>query len=173
MEIIPDHALRLAEALIFASAEPVSAEALARQLGPEIDIGQLMTQLSVRHAGRGFELIAVAGGWHFCTAPDLAGEVQPVGQKPRAIPRVAMEVLVLIAYEQPITRSEIEAFRGAAVPQKTMDLLLELNLIRAVGRKAAPGRPALWATTDTFLATFSLETLGALPGDWTPLRAAD
>lgn len=164
MEDIPDHVLRLAEALIFASAEPVSGEALARQLGPEIDIGHLITQLTIRHAGKGFELVSVAGGWHFRTAPDLAGALQPVHQKPRAIPRVAMEVLVLIAYEQPVTRAEIEAFRGAAVSQKTMDLLLELNLIRSVGRKASAGRPVLWATTDTFLTTFGLETLSVLPG---------
>jgi segregation and condensation protein B len=173
MGSIADPVLRVAEALIFASAEPVTREALARRLGPGIDIDQLIAQLTVRHAGKGFELVAAAGGWQFRTAPDLAAALQPVGDKPKLIPRVAMEVLVLIAYEQPVTRPEIEAFRGVAVSQKTMDLLLELNLIRAVGRKAAPGRPSLWATTNNFLETFGLETLGALPGGWSPLRAAD
>lgn len=173
MEAIPEPVLRLAEALIFASAEPISRAALARQLGPEIDIGDVITQVTRRHAGKGFELVAAAGGWQFRTAPDLAGALQLVQEQPRTIPRVAMEVLILIAYEQPVTRAEIEAFRGAAVSQRTLDLLLELNLIRSVGRKAAAGRPTLWATTATFLATFGLAALAELPGAWMPLRAAD
>lgn len=173
MEPIPDQVLRLAEALFFATAEPLSGAALARRLGPEIDVARLIEALTARHSGHGFELVGVADGWQFRTAPDLAKDLLPATGKAKAIPRVAMEVLVLIGYEQPITRSEIEAFRGSAVSQKTIDLLLELNLIRSVGRKAVPGRPALWSTTNHFLTTFGLQTLGDLPGSWVPLRASD
>ena len=173
VEPIPDRLLRLAEALIFASAEPLSGAALARQLGPEIDVGRLIDALTDRHAGKGFGLEAVGGGWQFRTSPDLAQDLLPAATKAQSIPRVAMEILVLIGYEQPVTRGEIETFRGSAVSQKTMDLLLELNLIRSIGRKAAPGRPALWATTDHFLTTFGLQALGDLPGSWAPLRSPD
>jgi segregation and condensation protein B len=172
MDPFPEHLLRLAEALIFASAEPVTPATLADRLGPEIDVHRLADVLIDRHAGKGFELVASSGGWHFRTAPELAEALQLTQDREQRIPRVAMEVLVLIAYEQPIARAEIEACRSAALSQKTLDLLLELNLIRSIGRRPAPGRPILWATTHHFLSTFGLTALSDLPGSWRPLRAA-
>ena len=172
MDPFPEHLLRLAEALIFASAEPVTPATLASRLGPEVDVHRLADVLIDRHAGKGFELVAAAGGWHFRTAPELGEALQLTQDREKRIPRVAMEVLVLIAYEQPIARAEIEAFRGSVISQKTLDLLLELNLIRSIGRRPAPGRPILWATTNHFLSTFELTALSDLPGSWRTFRAA-
>lgn len=164
MNAISDHVLRLAEALIFTSHEPVSAATLMRQLDPDIDINELIAALTARHAGRGFELVIVAGGWCFRTAADLAPYLPALPGQEKRIPRVAMEVLTLIAYEQPLTRPEMEALRNAAISQKTLDLLLELDLVRSLGRKQVPGRPMLWGTTPQFLSLFSLERLEDLPG---------
>ncbi len=173
MILIPEATLRLAEALIFASDEPMSAAALARHVGPEIDLDQLIVALTARHAGMGFELVAVGAGWRFQTASDLAASVQAVREKDKRIPRVAMEILTLVAYEQPVTRAEIEAARDAALSQKTLDLLLELNLIRSLGRKPVGGRPILYGTTEHFLSLFGLRSLEDLPGFGTPSVAAE
>ncbi len=128
MSLIPEAVARLAEALIFAAEQPVSAAALSRHVGPEVDVTELIDVLTARHAGMGFQLVAVGGGWRFQTAPDLALSLQAAQEQDKRIPRVAMEVLTLIAYEQPTTRAEIEAARDTAVSQKTLDLLLELNV---------------------------------------------
>ena len=164
MTLISDITLRLAEALIFASDEPLSAASLSRSLGPEVDLDQLIVQLVARQAGRGFELVAVGAGWRFQTAADLAAAVQSVQERPRRIPRVAMEILTLVAYEQPMTRAEIEAIRDTVLPQKTLDLLLEEGLVRSLGRQPGGGRPILYGTTERFLSVFGLQSLEQLPG---------
>ncbi len=158
-----DQAVRLAEALIFAAAEPVGLAALARLLPPAIDVEPVMAALQARYAGRGVELAEVAGGWQFRTAPDLAPQLTRVVQQPRRLPRAAMEALSVVAYHQPVTRAEIEAVRGASLGQATMDALLEAGLIEPKGRKEVPGRPTLWATTPAFLAQFGLRSLRDLP----------
>ncbi len=158
-----ESALRLAEALVFASAEPVSARALSQLLPEGEDAEAVLAALASRYAGRGVELVAVAGGVQFRTAPDLASSLRKVVRQPRRLPRVAMETLAIIAYHQPVTRPEIEALRGASLSQETLDLLLEQGLITPEGRKEAPGRPTLWATTPHFLASFALASLADLP----------
>lgn len=90
---------------------------------------------------------------------------------PRCLPRVAMEVLALVALHQPVTRPEIEAVRGVSLGQGSMHALLEAGLIRPVGRRDAPGRPTLWATTPRFLAQFGLRSLHDLSGGGLPLPA--
>ncbi|HUC19127.1 MAG TPA: SMC-Scp complex subunit ScpB [Acetobacteraceae bacterium] len=156
-------ALRLAEALIFASAEPVSARALGQILPEGEEAEAVLAALARRYAGRGVELVPVAGGMQFRTAPDLAPSLRKVIQQPRRLPRVAMETLAIIAYHQPVTRPEIEALRGTSLSQETLDVLLEAGLIAPQGRKEAPGRPTLWGTTPHFLATFGLASLAELP----------
>ncbi len=155
--------IRLAEALIFASATPVPSSALVRSLSMEADFDAVMTGLTALYTGRGVELAQVAGGWQFRTAPDLAPRLRRVIEVPRRLPRVAMETLAIIAYHQPVTRPEIEEIRGASLSQNTMDQLLEAGLIVPKGRKEAPGRPTLWATTPSFLAQFGLSDLRQLP----------
>ena len=156
-------ALRLAEALIFASAEPVGPAALARALPDDVDVEPVLQALQARYAGRGVELAEVAGGWQFRTAPDLAPLLTRVVQQKRRLPRAAMETLAVVAYHQPVTRTEIETIRGASLGQGAMDALLEAGLIEPRGRKEVPGRPTLWGTTASFLAQFGLRDLRDLP----------
>lgn len=154
---------RLAEALIFASTEPVSTAAIARALPDDADPDTVLRRLQARYTGRGVELIEAAGGWHFRTAPDLAARLLRVVPQPRRLPRAAMEVLAVIAYHQPVTRAEIETVRGASLGHSTLDALLEAALVEPKGRKDVPGRPTLWGTTPGFLAQFGLRSLRDLP----------
>jgi segregation and condensation protein B len=158
-----DDSLRLAEALIFASAEPVSARALSRVLPDDADGDAILAALRDRYAGRGVELVEAGGGWMFRTALDLGPKLRKVVDVPRRLPRVSMETLAIIAYHQPMTRPEIEHIRGTALSQQTLDSLLELNLIAPKGRRESPGRPTLWGTTPEFLAHFGLTDLRELP----------
>ncbi len=155
--------VRLAEALLFASATPVPARALTQLLPPDADAEAVLAALRERHAGGGIELVEVAGGWQFRTAPDLAPRLRRVVQAPRRLPRAAMEVLAIVAYHQPVTRAEIEELRGVTLSQATLDALLEAGLMAPAGRREAPGQPTLWATTPAFLAQFGLRDLRQLP----------
>ncbi len=155
--------VRLAEAVIFASREPVSARTLANLLPESADVDAVLAELAALYTGRGVEIFAVAGGWQFRTAPDLAPALRKVVELPRKLPRAAMETLAIVAYHQPVTRTEIEEIRGAALSQTTLDLLLENGLITTKGRRETPGRPTLWGTTPAFLAQFGLNDLRDLP----------
>lgn len=154
---------RLAEALVFASTEAVGSAAIARILPADADVDAVMAGLQARYAGRGVELVQVAGAWQFRTAPDLAPHLVRIVPQPRRLSRAAMEALSVIAYHQPTTRTEIETVRGASLGQSTMDALIEAGLIEPRGRKEVPGRPTLWATTPTFLQQFGLGSLRDLP----------
>ena len=155
--------IRLAEALIFASATPVAPSSLVRALSLDADLPAVMQAVQARYAGGGVELVEAGGGWMFRTAADIAPRLRRVIDAPRKLPRVAMETLAIVAYHQPVTRPEIEEIRGASLSQSTMDQLLEAGLITPKGRKEAPGRPTLWATTPSFLAQFGLSDLRQLP----------
>ena len=158
-----DQAVRLAEAMIFASAEPVSAAALARALPDELDVEPVVAALQAHYAGRGVELVEAGGGWQFRTAADLAPALTRTIQQKRRLPRAAMETLAVIAYHQPVTRTEIEEIRGASLGQGVVEALLEAALITPLGRKEVPGRPTLWGTTPAFLTQFGLRDLRELP----------
>ncbi len=158
-----DQAVRLAEALIFASAEPVPIAALARNLPDDVDVEPVLAALQAHYAGRGVELIEAGGGWQFRTAADLAPALTRTIQQKRRLPRAAMETLAVVAYHQPVTRTEIEAIRGASLGQGVVEALLEAGLITPLGRKEVPGRPTLWGTTPAFLAQFGLRELRELP----------
>ena len=155
--------LRLAEAMVFASATPVTARALAQILPNDADADRILAQLRTRYVGRGVELVEVAGGVQFRTAPDLVERLRKVVMMPRRLPRVAMETLAIIAYHQPVTRPEIEEIRGTSLAQQTLDALLEAGLVAPKGRKESPGRPTLWGTTEGFLTQFGLKDLRDLP----------
>jgi segregation and condensation protein B len=158
-----DEALRLAEALVFASAAPVGARALSQILPDDMDADTVLAALRERYAGRGVELMETGGGVQFRTAADLAPLLRKVIEIPRRLPRVAMETLAIIAYHQPVTRPEIEEIRGASLSQQTLDSLLEADLVAPKGRRESPGRPTLWGTTPHFLAQFGLKDLRELP----------
>jgi len=161
---VPQDVLRLVEAFVFASAQPVTAAAL-RPLVPEpLDPAAVLDALQQQCATRGVGLVEAVGGWVFRTAPDLAGALGTVLAPPRRLSRAGLEVLAVVALHQPVTRAEIEAVRGASLAQATMDALLEAGLIQPAGRKEAQGRPALWVTTPIFLERFGLRSLRDLPG---------
>lgn len=160
---VPEEALRLAEALVFAASEPVPLRVLAALLPDQWAVEDVVTALRARYDGRGVELAEVAGGLSFRTAPDLAEKLKRVIPSPRRLPRVAMETLAIVAYHQPVTRPEVEEIRGASLSQNTLDALLEADLIAPKGRKEVPGRPTLWGTTPAFLAQFGLKDLRELP----------
>ena len=158
-----EHALRITEALIFASERPVPAARVQLALPPGIEAQTVLTALAARSAGRAVELVEVGGGFAFRTALDLAPAITRIVEVPRRLPRVAMEALSIIAYHQPVTRAEIEEIRGAALAQASIDALLDAGLIAPRGRKEAPGRPTLWATTARFLDQFGLKSLNEMP----------
>jgi segregation and condensation protein B len=158
-----DDMVRLVEAMVFASAGPVSPRAVTALLPDGVDPEPVMAALRARYAGRGVELVEIAGGWQFRTAPDLALRLRRVVQVPRRLPRAAMETLAIVAYHQPVTRPEIEEIRGAALSQATLDALLEAGLLAPRGRRESPGRPTLWGTTPAFLSQFGLQDLRDLP----------
>jgi segregation and condensation protein B len=156
--------LRLLEALLFAAPEPLSEEELTRRLGEESDVAALLRELGESYAGRGVNLVRLAGGWTFRTAPDLAPNLRSERAVSRKLSRAAVETLAIIAYHQPVTRAEIEAIRGVALARGTLDRLLEAGWVRPKGRRESPGRPLTWATTPAFLAHFGLDSLNELPG---------
>jgi segregation and condensation protein B len=154
--------LRMIEALLFASAEPVGEAALARRVGP--DAPMLVDELRRHYAPRGVNLVRVGGGWAFRTAPDLADALKVEEEVARKLSRAAVETLAIIAYHQPVTRAEIEQIRGVATSKGTLDILMEQGWVRPGRRRETPGRPLTWITTDRFLDHFGLETLKELPG---------
>ncbi|MCR0981352.1 SMC-Scp complex subunit ScpB [Roseomonas pecuniae] len=149
--------------MVFASATPVTAARLAPLLPPGVGAAETLAALAAAYEGRGVTLVNVAGGYAFRTAEDLAPVLTRVVEVPRRLPRVAMEALAIIAWHQPVTRGEIEEFRGTALSQTTLEILLENALIAPRGKKEAPGRPTLWATTPKFLEQFGLASLRDLP----------
>jgi segregation and condensation protein B len=156
--------LRLAEAYVFASPQPVTLAMLRALLPDPLDPSHVLNALQRNAAGRGVVLVEAGGGWAFRTAPDLAGPLAAALAPARHLPQAAMEVLAAIALHQPVTRAEVEAVRGAALAQPTLDALLDAGLVQPNGRKEAPGRPVLWATTQHFLEAFGLRSLRDLPG---------
>ena len=158
-----DH-LRLLEALLFAAPEPLAEDELARRLGDDADIAALLGELAAHYADRGVNLARLAGGWTFRTAADLAPALRSERIVARKLSRAAVETLAIIAYHQPVTRAEIEAIRGVAVAQGTIDRLMEAGWVRPSGRRDSPGRPLNWVSTPRFLAHFGLDGLADLPG---------
>ena len=161
---VPIDVLRLVEALVFASSEPLTAQRLGPLLPRDLEPAMVFSALERHCAGRGVILTRIGDGWTFRTAPDLGAQVRSMMPEARRLPRAAMETLVLIALHQPVTRAEIEDIRGVALAQTTMDLLLESGLVKPSGHKEAPGRPSLWVTTPQFLSQFGLQSLRDLPG---------
>ena len=120
--------------------------------------------LAQDYAGRGVNLVERVGAWSFQTAPDLAPLLRRDREEPRRLSRAGVETLAIIAYHEPVTRSDIEAIRGVAVGKGTIDVLLEAGWVRPAGRRESPGRPLLFATTPAFLRHFGLTSRRDLPG---------
>lgn len=156
--------LRLLEAMLFASTEPLDTASLAKRLPDGADVKSLLEQLQADYAMRGVNLVRVANKWTFRTAADLSWLMTRESTETRRLSRAAIETLAIIAYHQPVTRAEIEEIRGVITSKGTLDVLLETGWIRPRGRRKTPGRPLTFGTTEAFLSQFSLEQLGDLPG---------
>ncbi|MEP9371653.1 SMC-Scp complex subunit ScpB [Mesorhizobium sp. KR1-2] len=157
-------AVRMAEAIVFASAEPVSQKALAARLPEGVDVPATMAELQRIYSQRGVNLVRVADAWAFRTAGDLAFLMSRDAVQQKKLSRAALEVLAIIAYHQPVTRAEIEEIRGVETSKGTLDTLLETEWVRMRGRRRTPGRPVTYGTTDKFLDHFALEEIRDLPG---------
>jgi segregation and condensation protein B len=155
---------RSIEALLFAAAGPLSAAEMAARLPEGADVGAALMSLKRRYEGRGVELACVGDRWRLQTAQDLAYLMTEEREEPRRLSRDSQETLAIIAYHQPVTRAEIEAVRGVQASKGTLDVLLELGLVRMRGRRRTPGRPVTYGTTDAFLEHYGLASLTDLPG---------
>jgi segregation and condensation protein B len=164
MNEIDGHHLRLLEALIFASGEPVPEKVMEERLPEGADISALVQELSSHYKNRGVNLIKVGRNWAFRTAPELGQQLMVDRTVTRNLSRAAVEILAIIAYHQPVTRAEIEEIRGVGLSKGTMDVLLEAGWIKPRGRRRTPGKPVTWGSTDKFLDQFGLESLDNLPG---------
>lgn len=156
--------LRMLEALLFASAEPLTEDMLADRLPRGAEVQALLRDLQHAYASRGVNVVQVAGGWAFRTAEDLAFLLSREAVEPRKLSRAALETLAIIAYHQPVTRAEIEEVRGVSTSKGTLDVLLETGWIRIRGRRRSPGRPVTYGTTAPFLDHFNLQAIDDLPG---------
>lgn len=156
--------LRILEAVLFAAVEPLDEASIAARLPNDADIPALLVDLSKAYAGRGVNVVKVGGKWTLRTAPDLAEKLKIERVAERRLSRAAHETLAIIAYHQPLTRSEVESIRGVAVNRGTLDVLLEAGWIKPGRRRNTPGRPTTWLTSEAFLSHFGLESLQDLPG---------
>jgi segregation and condensation protein B len=156
--------LRIIEALLFASSEPLAAADITPFIGEGADLEGLLGELAGHYAGRGVNLVRRGEHWAFRTAPDLGFLLRREQAESRPLSRAALETLAIIAYHQPATRAEVEEVRGVATGRGTLDLLMEAGWIRMRGRRRTPGRPVTYGTTEAFLDHFGLESLGDLPG---------
>jgi len=156
--------MRLIEAILFGSTEPLSVRELTERMPEGADIVGLLTELQEQYANRGVHLVELGTRWAFRTAADLGPHLQLKRVVKRKMSRAALEVLAIVAYHQPVTRAEIEEIRGVATSRGTLDILLEASWIRPRGRRRTPGRPVTWGVSEAFLDHFGLESIDALPG---------
>jgi len=156
--------LRLLEALLFASENPIPEKVIADRLPEGVDIQTLLRKLTAMYKNRGVNLVKAGKNWAFRTAPDVRVQLVVEKEMTRKLSRAAVETLAIVAYHQPITRAEIEEIRGVSVSRGTLDVLLEASWIRPRGRRRTPGRPVTWGTTESFLDHFGIEGLDDLPG---------
>ncbi|MET0444539.1 MAG: SMC-Scp complex subunit ScpB [Pseudorhodoplanes sp.] len=156
--------LRILEALLFASREPIDEKILAERMPSGVELKQVLALLKEEYAPRGVNLVRINGKWAFRTANDLAWLLTREAVQPRKLSRAAIETLAVIAYHQPVTRAEIEDIRGVTMSKGTIDVLLETGWIRPRGRRKVPGRPITYGTTEGFVSHFGLEQLSDLPG---------
>ena len=156
--------LKVVEALIFASPEPVSLKELKKTIIDVDVLEAILKSLEIKYASSGFNLYKINNSYAFRTSSEVSEFLNIETIVPRPLSRAASETLAIIAYHQPITRSEIESIRGVSLSKGTLDALLELNWIKPGQRKSTPGNPLTWRTSDVFLDHFGLKEISDLPG---------
>ncbi|MFO6463874.1 SMC-Scp complex subunit ScpB [Jannaschia sp. KMU-145] len=162
---------RMVEAILFATASPVTVADLHARLPHGCDAPAALDLLRRRYEGRGVRLVRVGDAYAIRTAPDLAFLMTRETVETRKLSRAAIETLAIVAYHQPVTRAEIEEIRGVSVSRGTVEQLLELDWIKLGRRRDTPGRPVTFVVTRNFLDQFGLESPRDLPG-LKELRAA-
>ena len=155
---------RMVEAILFAAAEPVSLAELTQRMPHGCDPAEALATLRRLYEGRGVSINRIGDAYAFRTAPDLGHLMTRETTETRKLSRAAIETLAIIAYHQPVTRTEIEEIRGVAVSRGTVDQLIELDWIRFGRRRMTPGRPVTFVVTEAFLDHFGLESARDLPG---------
>lgn len=162
---------RMIEAMLFASAEPLSLLEMAARMPHGCDPAEALVLLRRRYEGRGVNVVRAGDRWAIRTAPDLGFLMRQEAVETRRLSRAAIETLAIVAYHQPVTRAEIEEIRGVAVSKGTVDQLIEMGWLKLGRRRMTPGRPVTFVTTTEFLDHFGLESARDLPG-LAELRAA-
>lgn len=155
---------RMVEAILFATAEPVSVKELTGRMPHGCDPAEALVHVRKRYEGRGVNLIRIGDAWAFRTSGDLGFLMQKETVETRKLSRAAIETLAIVAYHQPVTRAEIEEIRGVSVSRGTVDQLIEMEWIRFGRRRMTPGRPVTFVVTSEFLDHFGLENARDLPG---------
>ena len=156
--------LRVLEALLFAASEPLDAESMKARLPKGSNLNKLLSLLKAQYENRGVNLVKTGNKWSFKTAQDLSSMMKKEKIVQRKLSKAATETLSIIAYHQPVTRAEVEDIRGVHFSPGTLDVLMELNWVRPIGRKKVPGRPIIYGTTERFLEYFQLEQVSDLTG---------
>ncbi len=155
--------IKLLEAILFASGEPVEEADLKEKISDKKNIHMLLEEIREFYNTRGINLIKTGTKWSFRTSEKLIDDLTIFKTQKRKLSRAALETLSIIAYQQPITRSEIENIRGVQMGRGSIDHLMEIGWIKPSGRKNIPGKPTLWSTTDLFVEHFGLNNLSDLP----------
>jgi len=155
--------IKIIEAILFASGDPVLENDLKDKVVNKDHFNDYMKDIQKFYELRGINVIKTGSKWSFRTSPDIADDLTIFKEQKRKISRAALETLAIVAYYQPITRSEIENIRGVQMGRGSIDHLMEIGWIKPGVRKNVPGKPSLWSTTDIFLEHFGLENISNLP----------
>ena len=158
-----DKNLKILEAILFASGEPIEEKYLGEKIDDSVNVKKYLNELKKFYEQRGVNLINTGNKWSFRTSTELSAELTIFKSQKRKLSRAALETLSIIAYQQPITRSEIENIRGVQMGRGSIDHLIEIGWIKPSGRKNIPGKPTLWTTTELFIEHFGLKNISDLP----------
>ncbi len=154
---------KLIEAILFASKEPVDIKNLKTKVKRGTDVLKILYNLQDEYKNRGINLVCLAEKWSFRTSSDLSDKLRKEIYVEKKLSKAAIETLAIIAYHQPVTRSEIEEIRGVSFSTGTLEVLFELGWVKPQGRKNIPGKPLMYATSDTFLSHFNINSIDDLP----------
>ena len=154
---------REVEAIIFAAAEPLSIETIESKISKRMDVLKTLEKLKNFYSNRGVNLVCISNKWSFRTAENLSSLMSQQKTVEKKLSKAAIETLAIIVYHQPVTRAEIEEIRGVAFGTNTLEILMELNWVRPLGRKDVPGKPIQYGTSEDFLSHFNLQKLSDLP----------
>ena len=155
--------IKILEAILFASGEPINEDDLLDKISDKKNINIYLEEIKNFYKDRGINLVKTGKKWSFRTSSEISDELTIFKTQKRKLSRAALETLSIIAYQQPITRSEIENIRGVQMGRGSIDHLMEIGWVKPSGRKNIPGKPTLWSTTDLFVEHFGLNSLSDLP----------